>query len=559
MGENLASLRAALDATGDGVFVLDREGNHVISNKPFARMWKVPDALLAGDPNRVLELMATQILDADTVVHKVREVYKRPRDESRDLVQTRDGRFIEMISRPHVESEALAGRIWTFHDITEQMMARDELVHAAFHDPLTGLPNRSLFMNSLDRLITLSRPGAPMFAVMFLDLDRFKVVNDGLGHLAGDLLLVEIASRLRAIVPPDCMVARLGGDEFTVLVETVASEREVVLIAERILSEIKAPVLIESHEVFTTVSIGVAFSNEGYVRPEEMIRDADTAMYQAKRSGKSHFKLFQSSMRENAVSLMRNESDLRRALAREELAIHYQPVVDGATRTVMGFEALVRWQHPTRGFVPPLEFITLAEETGLIVPLGEWVLRRACETAARLNHNGHPIYMSVNLSSLQLRQSALVKIVSDALADSGVSPDLLYLELTETALMDSDDRAIAILRGLRDMGISLSIDDFGTGYSSLSYLKRFPVNGLKIDRSFVKEIPQERSTCEITRVIIAMSRILGLRVVAEGVETRSQLEFLLAEGCESIQGYFFSRPVPEDTLEACIASIQVAS
>ncbi|MCE9600446.1 MAG: EAL domain-containing protein [Spirochaetia bacterium] len=559
MSSNLASLRAALDATADGVFVLDRLGNHVVSNKPFARMWKVPDSMLQGDPNRVLDLMALQILDSETIVDKIRKIYRRPLDESRDLLQTRDGRFIEMHSRPHKEDGAISGRIWTFQDISEQMIARDELVHAAFHDPLTGLPNRSLFMNSLDRLITLARPGAAMFAVFFLDLDRFKVINDGLGHLAGDLLLVEIARKLREIVPQECMVARLGGDEFTVLVESVQSEREIVLIVERILSEIKAPVIIENHEIFSTVSIGVAFSNDSYVRPEEMIRDADTAMYQAKRSGKSRFKIFQSSMRENAVSLMRNESDLRRALSRQELEIHYQPVVDANSRTVIGVEALVRWQHPERGFVPPLEFVTLAEETGLIVPLGEWVLRRACETAAKLNQNGHPIYMAVNLSSLQLRQPALVKMVSDALVDSGVAASLLYLELTETALMDSDDRALRILHDLREMGVSLAIDDFGTGYSSLSYLKRFPVNGLKIDRSFVKDIPQEQSTCEITRVIIAMSRILGLRVVAEGVETQSQLEFLKAEGCENIQGYFFSRPVPEDTLEACIKSIQIGS
>ncbi|HQI18495.1 MAG TPA: bifunctional diguanylate cyclase/phosphodiesterase, partial [Leptospiraceae bacterium] len=358
--------------------------------------------------------------------------------------------------------------------------------------------------------------------------------------------------KLRAMIPPHCMVARLGGDEFTVLAENAADEREIIHIAETILREIKSPMMVDGHEVYTTVSIGIALSTGDYRRPEEMIRDADTAMYQAKKQGKSRYQIFQAQMRARALEAVRVEADLRRALPGREFELFFQPIVRAQERQVIGFEALIRWNHPERGYISPLDFISVAEETGLIVQMGEWVVREACKAAKR-SLGGR--YVAVNLSAVQLQQPHFVETIRSALIGAALPPELLLLELTESVLMESDPAALQALGILRDMGVSLAIDDFGTGYSSLSYLKKFPVNVLKIDRSFVRETPADTSSCEITRVILSMCRILGLRVVAEGVENDAQLQFLSGEGCENIQGFFFSRPVPEKNIDSVIRSI----
>ncbi len=438
-------------------------------------------------------------------------------------------------------------------DIHEQKDAEERLIHDAFHDALTGLPNRALFTNLLDRSIgRLRRHSEYRFAVLFLDIDRFKVVNDSLGHMIGDQLLVAASRRLAACLRPGDTVARLGGDEFTVLLDDIVGVDDAIAVAERIQSELATAFTVEHHDVFTSASIGIALSDAGYQHPEEILRDADTAMYRAKSRGRACHEVFTSRMHTHAVSLLRLETDLRRALEREEFRLYYQPIISLLTGELTGFEALLRWAHPKRGIVAPVEFIRLAEETGLIIPIGQWVLWEACRQAEAWRQargpNAAPLTMSINLSARQFAQATLVESVADALAVTGLPPTTLRLEITESILMDHAEASVRVLDQLRRSGVHVQVDDFGTGYSSLSYLHRFSLDALKIDRSFVAGLGRGGENTEIVRTIVTLARNLGMLVVAEGVETEVQRDVLIALGCEQAQGFLFSCAV--DAVEA---------
>jgi diguanylate cyclase (GGDEF)-like protein/PAS domain S-box-containing protein len=447
--------------------------------------------------------------------------------------------------------------IFQIQDITDRKLAEQQLHHDAFHDALTGLPNRALFMDHLKLAIARSRRNTQTkFAVLYLDLDRFKVINDSLGHTIGDQLLVGIADRLKKNLRPGDTVARLGGDEFTVLVEDIADEAESLQVAERVQKELSVPFNLSGREVFTTVSMGIAPSATGYERAEDILRDADTAMYRAKSMGKARYEIFDKAMHARAINLLQMETDMRRALEREEFILHYQPIVALDNFQLRGFEALVRWQHPERGFISPMDFIPVAEETGMIVPLGEWVMREAC----RQMHGWqmmfplqHPLFITVNLSSKQFSQETLISTFAMILQETGVKPQSVKLEITESVVMENVDTATDMLRQLRGLGVKLAIDDFGTGYSSLSYLHRFPIDTLKIDRSFVTRMSENNENTEIVRTIVVLAQNLGMDVVAEGVETNEQLVILQKLGCENGQGYFFSKPVNADGAEKIIA------
>jgi diguanylate cyclase (GGDEF)-like protein/PAS domain S-box-containing protein len=437
--------------------------------------------------------------------------------------------------------------IFQIQDITDRKRAEEQLLHDAFHDALTGLPNRALFMDHVKMAIQRSRrSGDRLFAALFLDLDRFKIINDSLGHMVGDQLLVGIAHRLEACLRPGDTVARLGGDEFTILLEDLASTDDAIEVARRVQEAVTQPFNIGGHEVFTTASIGIALSNTGYERAEDLLRDADTAMYRAKMEGKKRHVVFDKAMHDRAMELLQTETDLRRALTRQEFFLNYQPIVDLETGRVASFEALVRWRHPERGLVGPSDFIPVAEETGLIVPLGLWVLNEACQQMRewqRLGLADESVTMSVNLSSRQFSQADLIERISSALRESGLKAGNLKLEITESMVMENIDTAIDMLMQLRGLGVGLSIDDFGTGYSSLSYLHRFPIDTLKIDRSFVTQMTDNSENAEIVRTIVTLARSLDMAVVAEGVETADQLRRLGDLGCDYGQGYLFSRPV----------------
>ncbi|MEP7049119.1 MAG: EAL domain-containing protein [Pseudomonadota bacterium] len=450
----------------------------------------------------------------------------------------------------------IIGTFGVSRNITQSKTFQEQLERQAFHDPLTQLPNRALFMNRLQHLFR--RDGSEsvrLFAVLYLDVDRFKGVNDGFGHQAGDELLKQIARRLERCVRASDTLARLGGDEFTALLEDVQSEMDATRVAEKINEELAQPFFLGEVEVFATASIGIAFSSSHYSQPEDMLRDADTAMYRAKADGRSRHQVFDVAMHERAVSRLRVETDLRRVIERGELVAFYQPVVDLETQSLRGFEALVRWQHPTRGLLTPDAFIPVAEETGMICAIGDWILSESCRQL-RLWQTRYPrtpaLNISVNVSTRQLAEADVPAHMHGILRQTGLDPASLSLEITETALMQNVTASANVVQRLHDMGLKIYIDDFGTGYSSLAYLQNLPIDALKIDRSFVARLDAAPAQLEIVRAIVSLAQNLGMGVIAEGVETLAQADALLALNCTRAQGFLFSRPMSAAAAEQLI-------
>ncbi|MFC5302416.1 EAL and GGDEF domain-containing protein [Azospira restricta] len=440
-------------------------------------------------------------------------------------------------------------------EIFERMQAEERVWHIAHHDALTGLPNRSLLQDRLGQALAGAERAGNLVAVLFLDLDRFKAVNDTLGHDVGDALLKVVAARLAGAVRDVDTVCRLGGDEFVVVLGAVGGTDDAVMVAERIVDELAQPAEVMGHALRVSTSIGISLFPEDGRDAQTLMKNADTAMYTAKNRGRNNFQFFSPAMNDLASRFFRLEQRLRRAVERNEFVLHFQPQVDVAQRRVCGVEALVRWQDPEAGLVPPAEFIPVAEETGLILELGEWVLRGACRQIRAWHDAGWPqVPVAVNLSPRQFQQSDLVERVRAILAETGVPPAMLELEITESSLMHSVEEALAQVQALADMGVRLAIDDFGTGYSSLAYLKRFPVSRLKIDRSFVRDLCDDRDDAAIVASIIGLARSLALEVVAEGVETAPQLAALRDEGCRHCQGYLFSKPRPAEEVAAIFAA-----
>lgn len=444
--------------------------------------------------------------------------------------------------------------IFQIQDITDKKSAEEKLQHDATHDALTGLPNRLLFMNSLDRALERRRlVDGYRVSVLFIDLDRFKYVNDSLGHLIGDELLKEIAVRLRECLRPSDLVARLGGDEFTILVEGTYDVNEVTRIASRIQQKFKIPFDLRGHEVYSSASIGILHATEKHSASEDVMRDADTAMYQAKRAGKARHEVFDEKMHSAAKEILKLETDLRRAVERGEIRVFYQPIYTLETGEIECFESLARWEHPELGKISPSKFIPLAEEIGLIDRLCEQILRTACEEIGSLQTRDSELKkyaVSVNLSCKQFSQRNLVRNIEEILDETGFSARRLKLEITESVFFEHQDRAIVMLNQLRDDGIEINIDDFGTGYSNLGYLKKLPISALKVDRSFVSMIDSEGNHDEIVRAIVNLARTLGLKVIAEGVETEVQRDLLRSLECEGGQGFLFAKPMSFPELKA---------
>ncbi|PHV15994.1 response regulator receiver protein [Janthinobacterium sp. BJB303] len=463
-------------------------------------------------------------------------------------------------------------------DISERKRTEEQIRRLAYCDSLTGIPNRQAFLETLERELLRSKEHDKKFAVLFMDLDAFKRINDTLGHDVGDHLLKVVSERLRETIRPSDLVlraehefeaapggsnlARLGGDEFTILIPDLERVEDALNVAHRVKEAMRRPFMIEGHEIFVTASIGISLYPEDGEDCNSLLKYADTAMYHAKNCGKNNAKLYSSSLTMEIMSHVKMEVGLRKALQNNELYLLYQPQIDVPSTQIVGVEALVRWRHPERGVISPTEFIPLAEETGLIVPIGEWVLRTACNQAkAWQSDGGRAIRMAVNLSAKQFKDENLMQIVLSVLADTGLDARLLELELTEGTLMDDARATMVTLEQLRGIGVYLSIDDFGTGYSSMNYLKRFDVRALKIDKSFIAGLPQDTENAAITRAIIAMAHGLKMVVVAEGVETDEQLLMLEEYGCDMAQGYFLGHPSPHDTITAMLArqAGQVAS
>ena len=452
-------------------------------------------------------------------------------------------------------------------DITEHKNAEEKIRFLAYYDVLTGLPNRRLFKEYSIQAIRMAQRNGTKVAIIFLDLDHFKRINDTLGHNAGDKLLQKVSENMMVVLrtsdivaransesQPEAALSRLGGDEFTILLSGLTEMKHAVVVAKRIMKCLDLPVKVAGQELYVTGSIGIAVYPDDGEDINTLLKNADTAMYHAKNAGRNNFQFYAKYMNERTLSRLNMEAKLKKALERNEFILYYQPQVESATSTIVGVEALIRWEHPEMGLVSPNEFIPIAEETRLIIPIGEWVLRTACAQMAVWHKAGfNKIRVGVNLSSLQFRQGNIVKTIKNILATTGLDPQYLELELTESMVMQNVEETIATLWQLKEMGLKLSIDDFGTGYSSMSYLKRFPLDTLKIDRSFIKDIMTDSSDAAITKATIGLAQGLELTTIAEGIETKEQLTFLRKQGCDQIQGYFISRPVPAEKVEQLFA------
>ncbi|ORJ54905.1 EAL domain-containing protein [Geothermobacter hydrogeniphilus] len=547
-------LQRVIDGVMDPIMVTDLDCRVRLKNKAAGQ-------LLAGDPGDNWPLRC----------HRLPDRPERPcrSGSSCSLAEARKGavsRHIQDYRLPdgrvrHFEVEAtplksddgsIQGIIEASRDVTERLLAekhlrqnQQTLQHLALHDPLTDLPNRMLFIDRLRQALAKARRNDRPLALMFLDLDRFKNVNDSLGHSCGDLFLQEIASRLGGCVRETDTVARLGGDEFVILLEDIHDNHAVSRMAQNFLNSLSRKLQVDGHDLYPTASIGISLYPNDAEDAEELMKCADAAMYLAKERGRNTYQFFSAELKSKAHEMLTLESALRQAIQQEQLRVHYQPQYSLTRRKPVGLEALVRWEHPERGLISPADFIPLAEETGLIIPIGEWVLRTACRQHKKwLDQGMRPLRLAVNLSRRQFRQNNLIEMIGEILDESGLPPELLELEITESSIMNDVENAIGTMHALREMGVHLAIDDFGSGYSSLSCLKQFPISKLKIDQSFVRDLTSVAGDAAITHAIIDLARNLKLEVVAEGIETREQMRFLKKNGCHHGQGFLFSKPLP---------------
>lgn len=540
----------AVQGANDGIWDWDLRSNRLYLSPRCKTLFDYNDETATESPDDWLGRVHPDYLGRVLAEIEAHKAGNSTHFECEYLVSRNDGGSRWILTRgvavkgPDDSVHRMAG---SHTDITPRKETEIRLRHEALHDSLTNLPNRSLLWDHLTLAIAQARRRKDYkYAVLFIDLDRFKIVNDSLGHTVGDQFLIQVGRRLEGLLRDVDTLARLGGDEYVMLLADIGELRDATRVAERVLHELHTPFLLDSHEVTTSASIGIAMSSSGYDTPEHVLRDADTAMYRAKSRGRGCYEVFDPEMHHEVSSLMRLETDLRHAVAREEFVIYYQPIVALETGRLTGFEALVRWEHPDRGLVNPNEFISVAEETGLILPLGKWVLEEACRQLKEWKSAWPAIkdvYVAVNLSSRQLTQPDFTAHVRRILHESGLASESLKLEITESMLMESEDVVVETLSELRALGVRLLIDDFGTGYSSLNYLHRFPVDHLKIDRSFISRMSGPDSNPEIVRTIIHLAENLQLKVIAEGVETFEQMDLLRGIHVEEAQGFYFSRPL----------------
>ena len=536
---------AALSNMTQGLCMFDDQRRLVVWNDRYAELYQVPPELLKiGTPYETIVtdrlvrgVLKGEKMNAEAIRARVAELAQLPTNASR-TDELADGRFV-LLSRQPMEG---GGWLSIMEDITERRRAEAEIVHLARHDVLTGLANRAEFNEKLEEASKrLKRNGGPI-SVMMLDLDKFKAVNDTLGHPAGDQLLVEVGQRLQATLRETDVLARLGGDEFAIIQEGGPSQHEgAIALALRIINAVSKPFDLNGHQASVGTSIGIALAPEHGVEPEELLKSADLALYNAKANGRNDFRIYHASMLEVAHTQQSAEGELREAIAREEFELHYQPVVDIKSRTLCGAEALIRWRHPTRGLIAPDQFIPLAETTGLIVPLGEWILQRACADAA--SWPAH-LKLAINISALQFKKGNLFEIILCTLVETGLAPERLELEITETSLLENQEAHLTTIRQLKNLGISMALDDFGTGYASVTYLTNFPFDKIKIDRTFTLGVLTRRDCAAVVSSVLALAHGLGTITTVEGIETEEQFEYMREAGVDLAQGYLFGRPVP---------------
>lgn len=539
----------AVQGANDGLWDWKFKDNEIYYSPRWKLMLGFKDEEIGSSPDEWLKRIYQEDLKFFRTIFDSYLKGRTPHFECEYRMRHANGNYIWVLARgvavrnPEGKVYRIAG---SQTDLTARKMIEERMAYGALHDGLTGLPNRDLFMDRLKQRIDITkRHPEDLFAVLFLDVDRFKMINDSLGHAVGDQLLVTTAARLQLCLRPEDTVSRLSGDEFAILLNEVSSVNDAIRVAERIQAKVRETTELSAVSRSTKISIGIILFNDKYAHPQDILRDADTAMYRAKALGGGCYQVFDAEMHNQVLAQLQLEADLKEAVKKQEWQVYYQPIISLTNGKVSGVEALVRWMHPERGIIPPLDFIPQAEEIGLIIPIGEFVLRTACTQTKIWHDNGFSwLWVSVNLSARQFQDQNLVRKISQILLESGLPAECLRLEITESVAMQDITYGIKVLKELRELGVQVSLDDFGNGYSSLSYLKRFSINILKIDQSFIQDILVNKNSESITIAIIEMARSLGLEVVAEGVEKEEQLAFLRSKFCDDVQGFLFSKPLP---------------
>jgi diguanylate cyclase (GGDEF)-like protein len=554
-----AFLEAQVNSTIDGILVVDRNNRKLLQSQRFIDLFQLPPSVVENaDARASLQHVLGKVMEPEQLLQKAEYLYQHPEETSRDEIRLKSGVVLDRYSSPVVGTDGrYHGRIWTFRDISDRKLAEEQARFLAYYDALTQLPNRSLLQDRLEKALAGGRRRNDKVALLFLDLDRFKIINDSLGHSVGDLLLVQVADRLRTWARDQDTVARLGGDEFLIVVNGVKEVDDAAVAAQRIVEIMRGEFFIQGHTLNISCSLGISIFPEHGADAETLTRNADAAMYGAKERGGNSFRFFTEEMNTQVVERLTLENSVRAAFTNRELFLMYQPQVDIASGEIIGVEALLRWRHPEAGLVSPQKLIRVAENSGLIVPLGEWVLLTACTQAQAWQDAGLPaVPIAVNISAVQFRQAGFGASIRRVLQETHLQPQYLELELTEALLLSNEDVIFSVLKDLQDMGLKLAIDDFGTGYSNLNFLKTLPVSKLKIDRSFIQAIAKNTEEAAITNAIISMAKSLNLKVIAEGVETEVQLSYLRKHHCDEIQGYYYSKPVMAEEIAVQFAHRQ---
>ena len=555
----MAELQATLEATADGILVTDASGRMSACNRRFAEVFGLPTELLQRDDDAAVQAwLARSVSDATAYTARLQALRDAPQTVATDRLVLHTGQIVERVTRPLVCAGRTQGRVWSFRDLTARVAAEERIEALALQDTLTGLPNRRALCDHVTAATATARRNGGSCALLLIDLDRFRQINDSLGHDVGDRVLQTVAQRIQGCLRGDDLLARMGGDQFAVLVQP-ADAQAAEATARRILNVVAQPCSVDGAPFTLTCSIGMALAPSQGSRLDELGRHAETAMRAVKAAGRAHFRLHQARAEGDRRQNMKLDHAMRQALVSGRFRLHYQPQVSLLDGRIVGAEALLRWRDPELGEVPPARFIPVAEDSGFIVAIGDWVLSQAVRQAALWHQRGHAMPIAVNVSALQFKQPQFVDRVASVLAVSGVPAPLLELELTESILVHDADEALLRLHALARLGVRLSIDDFGTGYSSLAYLKRFPIGKLKIDRSFVSGLPHDDSDAGIVRAILQMARALNMKVIAEGVETEPQRQFLQAEGCDEFQGWLYAPALDSLSFEQRLAQAPPAS
>lgn len=551
--ESLSLIKATIESSADGILVVNLAGKIIEYNTQFIKMWEIPLAIMnSREEKAMLNYLAQQLKSPESFSQTTAEIAHNKEETSTDNIELQDGRIFERYSQPHRIEGVTVGRVWSFRDITKKYYLEQKLEHQATHDELTGLPNRVLFHDRIKQAINAANRSQTKVAVLFIDLDRFKLINDSLSHKAGDELLKAIAQRLKKLMRAEDTLARLGGDEFVAIVSHLANEEDSLLIANKFIDAFKEPFDILERKLYMSASIGISLYPDDAQTVDDLLRNADVAMYRAKEGGTNQFNYYTQEMMKNAIKRMEFETELRNALLNDEFFLTFQAQQDAQTGKILATEVLIRWHHPKHGVLLPIDFIPQAEVAGLMTAIGEWILRKACQQNKRWQEEGlPPIRVAINLTAVQLKQPHFVELVKRILNETALKAEYLEFEITENVIAGNPD-ALPIIQQLRELGIKITLDDFGTGNSSLNYLRKSSIDRLKIDKSFIEHVESNMNDELLIRSIIGMANSLQLEVIAEGVETAKQLDFLRKENCDNIQGYYFSQPLDSTHFETLL-------